>query len=87
MVPAFSVSKAYTDVSREGHARGAIKNALGQTDPRAFFVPIGTGNISYVPVSQLDMYSSISGVSSSIEIPIARSLRDAISWSTSVGRT
>src|SRR5436190_1457385 len=33
------------------------------------------------------MYSSISGVRSSIETPIARSFRPAISWSTSFGRT
>jgi hypothetical protein len=35
--------------------------------------------VIYVPVSQLDIYSSISGVSSSIETPIARSLSEAIS--------
>lgn len=36
-------------------------------------------NRNYVPVSQLVIYSSISGVSSSIFTPIARSLREAIS--------
>src|ERR1043166_6939798 len=40
----------------------------------------------YVPVSQLDMYSSCSAVSVSIEMPSARSFKLAISWSTSGGR-
>ena len=35
--------------------------------------------IFYVPVSQLERYSSISGVNSSIETPIARSFKLAIS--------
>src|SRR5437667_11140147 len=39
----------------------------------------------YVPVSQLERYSSCSAVSLSIEIPKLRSLRLAISWSTSGG--